>query len=107
MSDYDLHPALEPTRAADRTMRAIGPLVFVGGLLLGLGLGLAAGLGAIFIVGLALIAVLGGMVALLARTARNTRMRVTAGEASYRAFFDHAVEGIFRTTPDGAYLAVN
>ena len=39
--------------------------------------------------------------------ADNTRRRITAGEASYRAFFDHAVEGIFRTTPDGHYLAVN
>lgn len=28
-------------------------------------------------------------------------------EASYRAFFDGAVEGIFRTTPDGRYLAAN
>jgi PAS domain S-box-containing protein len=39
--------------------------------------------------------------------ADNTRKRTTAGEASYRAFFDHAVDGIFRTTPDGHYLAVN
>jgi len=105
MSDYDLHPALEPSRAADRTMLAVGPLVFVGGLLVGLGL--AANLGPIFFVGLVLIILLGSMLTLLARTARNTRMRVTAGEASYRAFFDHAVEGIFRTTPDGQYLAVN
>ena len=44
---------------------------------------------------------------LLARVAEETRTRVTAGEASYRAFFDHAVDGIFRTTPDGHYLAVN
>jgi PAS domain S-box-containing protein len=29
------------------------------------------------------------------------------GEASYRDFFDHAIEGIFRTTPEGHYLAVN
>ena len=40
-------------------------------------------------------------------SAENTRKRLTAGEASYRAFFDHAVEGIFRTTPEGHYLAVN
>ena len=57
MSECDLHPALEPTRAEDRTMLAIGPLFFVGGLFIGLGL--AAGLGAIFIVGLVLNAVLG------------------------------------------------
>jgi PAS domain S-box-containing protein len=37
----------------------------------------------------------------------NTRTRVTADEVSYRAFFDHAVDGIFRTTPGGHYLAVN
>ncbi len=86
-------------------MLAIAPLVFVGGLLAGLGL--AANLGKIFVVGLVLVALLSVMLTLLARTARNTRLRVTAGEASYRAFFDHAVEGIFRTTPDGQYLAVN
>jgi PAS domain S-box-containing protein len=28
-------------------------------------------------------------------------------EASYRDFFDHAIEGIFRTSHDGHYLAVN
>ena len=28
-------------------------------------------------------------------------------DEQYRSFFDHAVEGIFRTTPDGQYLAAN
>ena len=60
-----------------------------------------------FIAGLVILAVLSFVLSLLQRVAANTRKRVTAGEASYRAFFDHAVEGIFRTTPEGHYLAVN
>jgi PAS domain S-box-containing protein len=105
MSDYDRHPALEPTRSGERTMLTIAPLVFAGGLIVGLGI--ASDLGVIFFVGLGMIALLGIPILLLARISRRTRLRVTAGEASYRAFFDHAVEGIFRTTPDGHYLAVN
>jgi PAS domain S-box-containing protein len=79
--------------------------VFVGGMVVGLGL--VANLGGQFIAGLIIMAVLSAMLALLQRVAENTRQRITAGEASYRAFFDHAVEGIFRTTPEGHYLAVN
>ena len=79
--------------------------MFVGGLLAGLGM--AADLGGEFVAGLIIIAILSAALWLLSRVARNTKRRVTAGEASYRAFFDHAVEGIFRTTPDGHYLAVN
>src|SRR3954469_17728948 len=97
-------PALEPSRSRDRIELAITPAVFVGGLMVGLGL--AADLGVEFTAGLALVAVLGVILAVLARVARDTRKRVTAGESSYRAFFDHAVEGIFRTTADGHYLAV-
>ncbi|OAI43955.1 hypothetical protein AYO42_01235 [Rhizomicrobium sp. SCGC AG-212-E05] len=78
---------------------------FVAGLVIGLGL--VSNLGAQFIVGLIILAVLCLGLLMLARLAENTRNRVTAGEASYRAFFDHAVDGIFRTTPDGHYLAVN
>jgi PAS domain S-box-containing protein len=79
--------------------------VFVGGVVVGLGL--VANLGGQFVAGLIILAALSAMLALLQRVAENTRKRVTAGEASYRAFFDHAVEGIFRTTPEGHYLAVN
>jgi PAS domain S-box-containing protein len=79
--------------------------VFVAGMVVGLGL--VANLGGQFIAGLIIMAVLSAMLALLQRVAENTRKRITAGEASYRAFFDHAVEGIFRTTPEGHYLAVN
>ena len=71
------------------------------------GLGLASGLGQEFIAGLIIVMALCCSLAVLARLAQNTRKRVTAGEASYRAFFDHAVEGIFRTTPEGHYMAVN
>ena len=79
--------------------------VFAAGLVIGLGAN--AKLGGQFIAGLIIFAVLSFVLSLLQRVAENTRKRVTAGEASYRAFFDHAVEGIFRTTPSGNYLAVN
>jgi PAS domain S-box-containing protein len=81
------------------------PAVFAAGLLAGLGM--AADPGGEIVAGLVIVAFLSAVLALLHRVARNTRRRVTAGEASYRAFFDHAVEGIFRTTPDGHYMAVN
>lgn len=32
---------------------------------------------------------------------------LTAAEKTYRAFFDHAIEGIFRTTPEGRYVDAN
>jgi PAS domain S-box-containing protein len=72
-----------------------------------IGLGLANGLGDEFLAGLIILAVLSLVLAMLGRITENTRKRVTGGEASYRAFFEHAVEGIFRTTPEGHYLAVN
>jgi len=78
---------------------------FVAGLVIGIGL--VSNLGGQFVAGLIILAVLCFGLMLLARVAEDTRTRVTAGEASYRAFFDHAVDGIFRTTPDGHYLAVN
>jgi PAS domain S-box-containing protein len=78
---------------------------FAAGLVVGLGM--VAHLGGQLIAGLIILAVLSFALSLLQRVAENTRKRVTAGEASYRAFFDHAVEGIFRTTPEGHYLAVN
>jgi PAS domain S-box-containing protein len=71
------------------------------------GLGMAADLGGQFTAGLIIFAMLGFVLSLLQRAAENTRKRITGGEASYRAFFDHAVDGIFRTTPGGHYLAVN
>lgn len=79
--------------------------LFVAGVIVGLGL--VAHLGGQFIAGLVILSVLCAILSVLQRVAEKTRKRVTAGEASYRAFFDHAVEGIFRTTPEGHYLAVN
>jgi len=72
-----------------------------------LGLGLALDLGDEFLGGLVIVAILCCMLVVLARVADNTGKRLSAGEISYRAFFDQAVEGIFRTTPDGRYIAVN
>lgn len=55
-------------------------------------------------------ALLSGLgVALLAigRFVVPSRVRLGGADASYRAFFDHAIEGIFRTTPDGHYVDAN
>jgi PAS domain S-box-containing protein len=79
--------------------------VFVTGL--AIGVLFAFNLEGVFAVGLVVLAVLSVVLPLLARMEENTRTRVTADEVSYRAFFDHAVDGIFRTTPGGHYLVVN
>jgi PAS domain S-box-containing protein len=84
---------------------AVALAVFAAGIVVGLGM--VSDLGGQFTAGLVILAVLGFVLSLLQRVAENSRKRITAGEASYRAFFDHAVEGIFRTTPNGHYLAVN
>jgi PAS domain S-box-containing protein len=101
-------PLIDPMENLGRSRSpgfAAGLAVFVAGLVVGLGF--TAHLGAQYIAGLVIVAVLSFVLSLLQRVAANTRKRVTAGEASYRAFFDHAVEGIFRTTAEGHYLAVN
>src|SRR3954468_6168771 len=79
--------------------------VFIGGLVVGLGF--SARLGGQAMAGLVILSILCGGLALLQRVTASSRRRITAGEASYRAFFEHAVDGIFRTTPDGRYLAAN
>lgn len=74
---------------------------------LGAALGLAFGDGAPreAIAGLLLVGLLAAAVLLLARnTAQPSR---NSGERTYRAFFENAVEGIFRTSPDGRYLDAN
>ena len=100
-------PLIDPMEKQGRSRSGLAGAMafFVAGLVIGLGL--VSDLGGQFVVGLIILAVLSFGLLLLARVAQNTRLRVTAGEASYRAFFDHAVDGIFRTTPDGHYLAVN
>lgn len=74
---------------------------------LAIGVGLSRDLGPEFLIGVLILLALSLMVALLRGIAEGTRKRITGGEAGYRAFFDHSVDGIFRTTPDGHYLAVN
>jgi PAS domain S-box-containing protein len=74
---------------------------------LAIGLGAAADRGDEFIAGVVVLVIAALAIALLGRVAEKSRARITAGEASFRAFFDQAVEGIFRTTPQGHYLAVN
>jgi PAS domain S-box-containing protein len=71
---------------------------------LGLGIGLRAdGPGTLpLVAGAVLCAILWALLVL-----SGTARRRAASEASYRAFFDHAAEGFFRTTPDGHYLTVN
>ena len=76
--------------------------VFIAGLVVGLGF--SPRLGGQFAAGLVILSILCGALALLQRVTASSRRRITAGEADYRAFFDHAVDGIFRTTPDGRYL---
>lgn len=78
--------------------------LFLGGIL-GLALGGShqnAMLGDIFI-----LAVLTIGLAVTDMLAARADARIVAAEASYRAFFEHALEGIFRTTPRGYYLDAN
>src|SRR5258708_6797849 len=107
-ADCDMSSLTDPIANPGRSRSpglATALAVFAAGLVVGLGM--VAHLGGQFIAGLIILAVLSAALSQLQRVAENTRKRVTAGEASYRAFFDHAVEGIFRTTPEGRYLAVN
>jgi PAS domain S-box-containing protein len=95
----------DPQPGSRFPVSAVACVSFAAGLTLGLGF--AVDLGAQFIGGLVILAILCCVVAVLSRVANAVRRRTTAGETSYRAFFDQAMEGIFRTTPDGRYIAVN
>lgn len=57
--------------------------------------------------GLLILALLGAALFAVNRLAEQSDKRLLAGDSSYRAFFEHAIEGIFRTTPDGHYLDAN
>jgi PAS domain S-box-containing protein len=46
-------------------------------------------------------------VILLRRLAERSDVQILTGDFSYRGFFESAIEGIFRTSPDGHYLDVN
>ncbi len=81
----------------------------VAALVLGASLSTAelSGLGRELGAGLCLIGALVCTLFLLVRTSTGSGTRITAAERTYRAFFDHAIEGIFRTTLDGRYLDAN
>ena len=80
---------------------------------------LALGLGAVMagavlrapageaVAGAVIFALLGVAVFVLTRLAERSDERLLTAESSYRAFFEHAIEGIFRTTPDGRYIDAN
>lgn len=57
--------------------------------------------------GIGILAVIAASLVVLRRSVDGKKAPETASEKSFRAFFDHALEGIFRTTPDGHYLAAN
>jgi PAS domain S-box-containing protein len=46
-------------------------------------------------------------VILLRKLAERSDKQLLVGDFSYRGFFESAIEGIFRTSPDGRYLDVN
>lgn len=77
------------------------------------GLGMIFGAGAtvwparLFAVATVILAISVAAIILLRRLAERSDDALLAGDFSYRAFFDAAVEGIFRTTPGGHYLDAN
>lgn len=78
-------------------------------LILGLGMGatLASAENREIAAGLLIAIGLGIVVVLLRRLGNPAELRMTAADRTHRAFFDHAIEGIFRTTSDGRYLDAN
>ena len=103
-------PGLDGTRQVD--VEARGRLSLPGALA-ALALGATLGVASTtvhsgeFVAALVILVVLGAAVLTLNRLAERTDKRLMAGDPSYRAFFEHAIEGIFRTTPDGHYLDAN
>jgi len=57
--------------------------------------------------GVVILAAIGASVIFLRRLAERSDQTLLAGDFSFRGFFETAIEGIFRTTPDGRYLDVN
>lgn len=103
-------PGLDGTRRADKETTGQFSL---SGALAALALGVVLGVASTtiqsgeFTAALVILIVSGVMVLTLKRLAERSDVRLMAGDPSYRAFFEHAIEGIFRTTPDGGYLDVN
>jgi len=59
------------------------------------------------IAGLVVLTVGAATIFALNRLADRGSDRLLTAEATYRAFFEHAIEGVFRTSPDGRYLDAN
>lgn len=92
--------------AVERSSRIATALaLFAAGIVMGLAT--ALGLGGEFVDGLMIVAFLCLCVSLTIYLGTTASHRIAASEMGYRAFFDHAVEGIFRTTIDGHYLSAN
>ncbi len=56
---------------------------------------------------LLILVVTSAAIILLRKLHERTDEQLLAGDISYRALFENAIEGIFRTTPSGHYLDVN
>lgn len=82
-------------------------------ILIGFGLGIVAAIAFChlslpqFFTCVATVVIVTALVPALARAVLRTDIRLLNREKDYRDFFAHAIEGIFRTTPDGHYIAVN
>jgi PAS domain S-box-containing protein len=59
------------------------------------------------IAGLVVLTVGAATIFALNRLADRGSDRLLTAEATYRAFFEHAIEGVFRTSPNGRYLDAN
>jgi PAS domain S-box-containing protein len=59
------------------------------------------------IAGLVVLTVGAATIFALNRLADRGSDRLLTADATYRAFFEHAIEGVFRTSPNGRYLDAN
>ncbi|HEV2561990.1 MAG TPA: PAS domain-containing sensor histidine kinase [Rhizomicrobium sp.] len=100
---WETHANAEPQGKPTRRVLPAWLALAVG---IGFGAAIASAESAEIGAGLLIVAALGVAVIVLRRTV-TLDSRVTAAERTHRAFFDHAIEGIFRTTHDGRYLDAN
>jgi PAS domain S-box-containing protein len=99
-----------PARPRKRAHDPYAQVLVVGlpALALGVAIGVATSVtDPVWRVGILIISVLASAVFALSRAVDPVHQVATAGERSYRAFFEHAIAGIFRTTPSGYYLDAN
>jgi PAS domain S-box-containing protein len=97
-----LENPIDDSAAGKPTGLVAGLMLFAAGLGLGFGLEVLGPFTLPLIAGALLCTILWALLVL-----SGTARRRAASEASYRAFFDQAAEGFFRTTPEGHYLTVN